>query len=109
VTFSVKPGVDLSDVHPELVRAWPVIMDTYAAFGIDNVTLTSGRDGEHMQGSFHYLTPMRANDFRTWADDHGTQLRWSVKERLAEELQRELGPRFTVVPERTHMHIQFEG
>jgi hypothetical protein len=82
VTFSVKPGVDLSDVHPEIVRAWPVIMDTYAAFGIDNVTLTSGRDGEHMQGSFHYLTPMRANDFRTWADDHGTQLRWSVKERL---------------------------
>jgi len=108
VTFSVKPGVDLSDVHPAMVTAWPTIMQVFRRFGSDT-TLTSGRDGKHMDGSFHYTMPMRANDFRTWVDDHGTQMRDITKHAIALDLQSQLGDDYQVIVERTHIHIEFIG
>jgi hypothetical protein len=106
MTFSVKPGVEISDLHLAMVQALPIICDTFQAFGL-KTTCTSGRDGEHMNGSLHYQG--RALDFRTWADDQGTQLRASIKEKIAEEIQRELGPRYDVVPEATHIHVEYDA
>jgi hypothetical protein len=108
LTFSVKPGVDLSEVHVELVKAWPVIMKVYEKHGY-KTTLTSGRDGKHKEGSYHYTVPMRANDFRTWRDDSGIQLRHHEKLSLAHDISVALGVYFEVIVEPTHIHIEYIG
>ena len=106
MTFSVKPGVEISGLHLEMLDAVPKIARVFAAFGYD-ATVTSGRDGDHMPGSLHYAG--KALDWRTWEDDRGTQIRASVKERIAEEIAREVGPRFDVVPEATHIHVELDA
>jgi len=107
MTFSVKPGVELTEVHPAMVAAWPTIMQVYRRHGYD-CTLTSGRDGSHMHGSLHYAVPMQANDFRTWADSSGRQMRDVEKHALAHDIQAELGEDFQVIVEPTHLHIEYD-
>jgi hypothetical protein len=109
MTFTVKSGVILTEVHPAMVAAWPTIMQVLRRHGL-NTTLTSGRDGTHMEGSYHYHWPLQACDFRTWDPDEppGTQLSQERKEAIAEDLRRELGEPFQVVVERTHLHVEFD-
>lgn len=89
-----------------MLDAVPRIARVFDAFGYQ-ATITSGRDGDHMEGSLHYVG--RALDWRTWADDHGTQIRASIKEKIVDEIQREIGPRFDVVPEATHIHVELHA
>ncbi len=107
MTFSVKPGVDLTDVHPACVTAWPTIMQVFRRHGY-TATITSGRDGKHKKGSFHYTRPMKAQDWRTWADTRGTQMSLEEKHRLADDLREDLGDDFDVVVESTHIHIEYD-
>lgn len=111
-SFTVKDGVILTNVHPKMLEAWPVVARVYAAMGFDT-TITSGRDGKHMEGSLHYAELMRATDFRTWADKKGTQMSDSMKETLKKEVQRELddvfGPdQFDVVLSPINLHVEFD-
>ena len=103
MTFSVKPGVEITGLHLRMLDALPKIARVFEAFGYDT-TVTSGRDGEHMNGSLHYVG--RALDFRTWADSQGTQLQASGKEKICDEILREIGYDFDVIPERTHIHVE---
>jgi len=105
VTLSLKPGVEISDLDLLMVDAIPKIVRVFDAFGY-RATITSGRDGEHMVGSLHYSG--RALDWRTWADDHGTQIRASIKEKICEEIVREC-PRLQAIPEATHIHTELDG
>lgn len=62
------------------------------------VTITSGRDGKHMQGSKHYLG--LAIDIRT--RDMKNQ------ERVLNSVKKILGSLYDVILESDHMHIEFD-
>lgn len=66
----------------------------------EGVTITSGTDGVHSAGSFHYYG--FALDFRThyFSDD----VRMAVYSDLCYELD---GKDYTVVLEKDHIHVQF--
>jgi hypothetical protein len=73
--------------------------------GYDPV-ITSAVDGPHSYGSAHHRGD--AIDVRTWLEEEmPMQIAWARKERLAKRLQDKLGPAYDVVPERTHIHIEF--
>jgi hypothetical protein len=99
MTLSVKPGVDISHLDPRWLQVLPIIHSCFALHGSD-LTITSGRDGDHKEGSLHYAVPMRALDFRIW---HVNDV-----PALAEALRVALGPDFDVVVEDTHIHIELD-
>jgi hypothetical protein len=88
-----------------MADAIPLIVRVFAAFGYKS-TITSGRDGQHMEGSFHYQG--KALDWRTWSDDHGTQIRDSVKKQICEEIMRYC-PWIQAIPEATHIHTECDS
>ena len=104
----VKDGVNLEHLHRELVEALPLIIDCFGREGL-RCTITSGGDGQHMEGSKHYLRPIQALDFRTWQDaTSGRQLSDGRKRKLARAIQRAVGTSFDVVVEKTHIHLEFD-
>ena len=60
--IKLKEGVNIEDLCPEMERARDAIDAILEPMGYDTV-ITSGNDGQHKPGSFHYSG--RALDFRT--------------------------------------------
>jgi len=96
----VKPGVRF---HPDtwvcgMTRILRAVEDLAPARY--TITITSGCDGKHREGSKHYKG--RALDFRTrdFPYSPGT---W------ARRIQNRLGDEYFVLVEPTHMHIQWNG
>ena len=102
MTLSIKPGVDLSELDLRMADAIPAIARVFGAFGY-RATITSARDGKHMTGSLHYQG--KALDWRTWADDQGTQIRDGIKKQICAEIQRDC-PWIQAIPEKTHIHTE---
>jgi len=66
--------------------------------GHESITITSARDGQHMDGSLHY--DGAAVDLRIWgiADPTAT----------ADRLRRDLPREFDVILEADHLHLEFD-
>jgi hypothetical protein len=64
------------------------------------VTITSGCDGQHKEGSKHYTG--RAFDFRT-RDYPGDLEKWVTR------MKHTLGDLYFVLLERTHIHVQYNA
>lgn len=64
------------------------------------VVVTSARDGIHSVGSLHYYG--FAVDLRTYYfADH-------IKPQVAQELRKALGPKYQVILEKTHIHVEYD-
>ena len=98
-SISIKPGVDISGIQPEMALALPIIATVYAEFGVECV-ITSSKDGKHGRNSLHYVG--FALDFRTRDLSHDDQLK--LQKILCERLQ----VQFDVVLEKDHLHVEFQ-
>ena len=63
-----------------------------------NVTITSGNDSKHKEGSLHYQD--RALDFRTHDMPPYHVRLW------ADEIRNRLGPKYDVIVEDDHIHVE---
>lgn len=86
----MHPSVDNPDLHERLDKV-------YRKFGVAEAVITSGRDGTHKAGSFHYEG--KAFDLRIS----------NVLAALVLELRRELGSKYDVILEGDHVHVEVDG
>ena len=93
-------SVIVRDIKKELIHALAVAEDLWQGAGVELV-VTSLNDGNHMEGSLHFEG--RAADFRTWNIPSRM-----LKTRLVEDLRKQLGPRYDVVVEKDHIHLEWD-
>lgn len=93
--MKIKPGVDLRGLQPQMVIAVQVAQWVY---GAQELTITSGSEGEHMAGSLHYKG--LAVDIRLPAPDKIAVVILG--------LRGSLGKQYDVVLENDHIHIEFD-
>lgn len=98
--LSLKPGVRVGGLAPEMVLAGVVVMMVFREWGYNSCTITSCRDGQHKEGSLHYVG--KALDFRT-RDVVQSQLPTIVA-----DIKEALGEEFDVVLEKDHIHLEFD-
>ena len=99
-TISLKPGVKIDKLKPQMALALPIISSIYAKYGYDTI-VTSGNDGTHSNLSLHYEG--LALDFRTRhvkTDDLGP---------IVAEIRQALDGEFDVVRETTHVHCEWDN
>lgn len=71
--FNLKDGAKFKNMDYEVMKALPKMMDIFNFFKCGDLTVTSGNDGEHMEGSKHYEG--KAVDLRVWGiHDHDKRL-----------------------------------
>ena len=87
-------GVRLDGLHPSMRIVLRVVAEVW---GSEEAIITSTWDGNHSDGSFHYVC--RALDFRPPKN--------KVMEKVA-KLRSRLGPDYDVVYEGNHIHIEFD-
>lgn len=101
LTAGVKPGVELPDLtDPNVARIVDVASRAFAKHGLEAV-ITSGLEGEHMIGSLH--PKGKAIDWRRWQSDA-----IGVTAQVVADMRQELGPRYDVILEGTHIHTEFD-
>ncbi|QGH72999.1 MAG: hypothetical protein [Microviridae sp. ctzVR26] len=84
---------------PELEKMVQVVDNLLHQYGLHAV-ITSGNDGYHsLPGSLHYRN--QALDFRTYD--------WPDVKEFAVRIKALLGPKYDVVVETNHLHIEYEG
>ena len=98
--ITVKDGVDLSGIDR---RMWNAVAVVEECFGGD-VTITSGREGQHGVASWHYVG--RALDFRWPETDGRDEASWRAARRL--EVLEAVGSRFEGIAHKTHLHLELE-
>lgn len=91
-------SVNLDGLQLPMVLAIWWVAQVYRKQGMESLTITSARDGEHMKGSLHYCGA--AVDFRIWG--------LPDPKAAADELKRQLDKEFDVVLESTHLHVEFD-
>ena len=81
-------------------KALKVADAVYKKYG-QELTITSALDGTHSAGSYHYFG--YAIDLRTfyYSDE--------IKIKVSQEIREQLGFKYTVILEKTHIHIQFNA
>jgi hypothetical protein len=97
---SLKPGVSLSVLQPQILLAVIVVESIWRAYGHKSLVLTSVADGVHRSDSLHYVG--NAIDIRT------RDLPRSRQELLRTLISQALGAEFDVVLESDHLHIEFD-
>lgn len=95
--MKLKDGVRINSLKVETLLAMVIGKAIYAKYG-DDFVITSVIDGEHMEGSLHYVG--HAFDLRLPAN--------STTPVIIEELTTSLGGDFDVVLEETHIHIEYQ-
>ena len=98
--ISIKPGVSISGIKPEMVLCISIVHTILESHNIDAV-LTSCTDGTHSKNSKHYLG--YAIDLRSRDCDQADC------PAIASDMQEDLGDEFLVIFEKDHFHIQFNG
>ena len=96
--MKIKKGVNVQGLHISMQKVMKVVELVYKKYGQESV-ITSGMDGTHSAGSFHYFG--MALDYRTRFFENDFE---SVK--VAQEIAGILGDNYTVIFEKTHIHIQ---
>ena len=97
--LSLKEGVRLSGLRPELAVACIALHDIYNSLGVA-FTITSGIEGKHSMGSGHYRGC--AIDVRT-RDLSSVQVATVLK-----RAREQLGLDFLVLQEADHIHVEFK-
>jgi hypothetical protein len=88
-----------------MVAAIHPIARVFWLFGYD-ATITEANDTiERSWDSKHKRNPVEALDWRTWYNGEGGQMPASLKERIAEEIEREC-PKVKAVAKKTHIHTE---
>ncbi len=98
MSLSLKIGVKLRGLTPEMLLAIVVVEGAYADLGYDTI-ITSACDGRHSRGSLHYVG--LAVDFRT---RHIGSDRLKVTGKIKDRL----GLEYDVVLERDHIHVEYQ-
>lgn len=101
--LSLKAGVSLYGIKPEMMVAVIVVNDIMADEGYETV-LTSVTDGTHGKGSYHPLG--YAFDVRTTGV--GVMMSGAKAYLVAKRIREALGSDFDVVVEDDHMHIEYD-
>ncbi len=99
MSLSIKTGVRVFGLRPEILLAVVVAEGIWREFGVDLV-LTAGIDGAHVEGSFHYsgnAVDLRTNNLPT--DQTGLVLG---------KLSDRLGADYFAQIESDHIHVQFK-
>jgi hypothetical protein len=100
IRLRIKPDVSIRRLQPQAVLAVTICAPIWAEHGAELV-ITSGDDGAHKVGSLHYEG--LAVDLR-WPETLPVELR----EQLAVRVRVALGPHYDVIPEPTHLHIEYD-
>ena len=97
--LSLKPGVRITGMRPEILLAAVAAMEVYKAVGHDRM-ITACLDGKHMAGSLHYAGA--AIDLRT------RDVAPADVQKLIARIKECLGDDFDVLLEVDHIHIEFQ-
>lgn len=104
--MKIKSGAAFISPHPAILFALEVVNLWWRARLKRAPVVTSGRDGEHSEGSLHYGIP---GDFRERAFDIRIKDLNAVEAKQAQAaLDILLGPCFDVVLEADHIHIEYQ-
>lgn len=99
MSLSLKPGVRVFGLRPEILIALQVAEGAYRDAGF-NLTVTCGMDGKHSNASLHYTgcaVDLRTRDVPS---DKLEPLRKTIQERLPTD--------FDVVLEGDHIHLEYQ-
>jgi len=99
MTISLKVGVKMEKLQPQLVLGLLVISSIYKDYGYD-LTITSLSDGVHSPNSLHRVGC--AVDLRTRCVGSADILS------LVSSIRRALGSDFDVVLEADHLHVEYQ-
>ena len=99
--ISVKPGVDLSLLQPQMALAAQVVAEIYRTYGCELV-ITGGCEPGHSPGGRHPIG--LALDFRTRNVPAG------FLGSLGDKVQEALGEQYDTVEKRIppHLHVEFD-
>jgi len=98
--LTLKSGVTIFGIRPEMVLAATIVASIYAEFDNAQCVITSITDGNHGSHSHHHKG--FAIDFRT------RHIPIGMHELLRTRIQLALGDEFQVVLHKTHMHVEFD-
>lgn len=98
--MKVKQGVSLVGVQWQMFVAALEVDQAYYSIASEEVTITSGSDGQHSAASLHYRG--LALDFRT------RNLTEVQKQQFLDDVKARLGSDYNVVLEATHLHVEFD-
>jgi hypothetical protein len=97
----IKEGVDLRGLQVPIMFGLSIADEIWCKYGISfGVTVTSGTDGKHKDGSLHYKG--LAVDLRT------RYFTPEIAQQVANELRATLPNDFDVVLEPTHIHLEYD-
>lgn len=101
---SLKQGVSIKGIKPEMVMGWGIICEIFSAHNLAPI-ITSCTDGTHSTNSLHYVG--RAIDIRS---NHIPQ---PLKQQILATLKQYLDEQFDVILEdlngpNEHFHIEFD-
>lgn len=97
--MKLKVGVKIEGLKMEIIMILPIVNDIIRWTG-EEMVITSGLEGLHMQGSLHYVG--RAIDIRLPFKENNKN-EWVVS-----VIQVALGKDFDVILENDHIHIEFD-
>lgn len=100
-----KDSTIILSMTPAIVAILQAAEAAYAAIRVP-CWVTSGNDGRHMNGSFHYRD--RAVDFRTGHHWQNPLLTQAEAEEVAAAMRQRLGQDYDVVLESDHLHVEFD-
>lgn len=98
--MKIKKGVILAGLQLPMRKALTSADVLWSNMGKELV-VTSGLEGTHSAGSLHYYG--YALDFRTY------YFSARIKQVIADRLALRLGEKYTVVVEKTHIHVQYSN
>lgn len=118
VAFKSDVRLTLAHFDAVMVELFRALLHTAPPLVQDTVVVTSGSDGAHKPGSFHYVS--RALDVRFLGGDRAGAIvaptgvdaagAWDMQKQLAQEwaarLRQVLGPDYDVVVESDHIHVE---
>lgn len=103
--MKVKAGVHFNLFHTSMISVFIAVEVVWWRLRLGEPELTSGTDGEHMEGSKHYIGAAAdfGNHFPDW-----TRHSPGMRIRAVEMLKAELGSDYDVIPEPDHYHIEYD-
>ena len=102
MALSIKPGVGLLGLRPEVLAGLQAAEGVYTARGW-TLRLTSATDGKHKRASLHYAGQAVDLGLPPSSPDFQAQLA-----ELVLSLRIVLGDEFDVVPEADHVHLEWQ-
>jgi hypothetical protein len=98
-SVSVKSGVTLKTLKPEILKALEIAQRAYTLFGF-KLTVTSTNDSKHMRGSKHYVD--QAFDTRVWG------IKLEMQKCIVDFAKAKLGKDYDIVIEKDHIHWEWD-